>query len=210
MVDADLSHVVRGSAANRNEVTQIGRHLAAKLILLKYSPPILIRSLLPVNIDELKAAYIANDAIRAICDEMAPRQRNQNETKLLRMLSVLENNGASVRKPMLIAGFRELQRVGCGEYVEGRRGWPSRFVWTVESINACRIAQGEQVEAAVIAPVDDDDDSTDSEEEIDTLDHYFNLRADFQIEVSLPIDLSQSEANRLSAFIQSLPLDDFQ
>ena len=162
-----------------------------------------------MNVDELKAAYAANDAVRAICDEMASRQRNQNETKLLRMLALLENNGAAVRKPALIAGFRELHRVGCGEYVEGRRGWPSRFVWTVESINACRIAQGEQVEVAEIAPVDNDGDA-EPEEQLDTLDHYFNLRADFQIEVALPIDLSQSEANRLAAFIQSLPLDDFQ
>ncbi len=160
-----------------------------------------------MNVEELKAAYLANDAVRAICDEMGARQRNQTETKLHRMLSLLGNDGASIRKPALIAGFRELQRVECGKYIEGRRGWPSRFVWTVESINACRVAQGEQIEAAEFSPVDDD---VDDQEQNDTLDHYFNLRADFQVEIVLPIDMSQSEANRLAAFIQSLPLDDFQ
>ena len=54
------------------------------------------------------------------------------------------------------------------------------------------------------AAVEDDD----QEESI--LDHYFNLRADYQLELQLPIDLSKEEAERLATFVRSLPLEDFQ
>ena len=72
-----------------------------------------------MHVDALKHAYTSNDAVRAICDELASRQRNQNETKLLRMLSLLDNKGVSIRKPALIAGFRDLESAGCGKYMEG-------------------------------------------------------------------------------------------
>ncbi len=42
------------------------------------------------------------------------------------------------------------------------------------------------------------------------LEHYFNLRVDYQLELTLPVDLTIAEADRLAAFIKSLPLDDFQ
>jgi len=36
-------------------------------------------SQISVDIDELKGAYGANKAVKAICDEMASRGRNQND-----------------------------------------------------------------------------------------------------------------------------------
>lgn len=39
----------------------------------------------------------------------------------------------------------------------------------------------------------------------DTLPHSYHLRPDFKVTISLPIDLTQKEAERLSLFIQSLP-----
>lgn len=39
--------------------------------------------------------------------------------------------------------------------------------------------------------------------------HTFNLRSDLVIEIRLPSDLSANEAERLSLFVKSLPMEEF-
>ncbi len=161
-----------------------------------------------MNTTALREAYSTNQALAAICDELASRQRRQQKTKLRRMLSLLEQTTDNPpKKHQLIAAFRVLEDLGVGKYVEGRHGHPSRFEWSVNTLEACRAAQGEEVEAMQFE-VDDADGTEDHEENI--LDHYFNLRADYQLELQLPIDLSKEEAERLATFVRSLPLEDFQ
>jgi len=53
---------------------------------------------------------------------MAARQRNQSETKLKRILALLKNDNGEVKKSELIAAFRKLEDLGCGQYIEGRHG----------------------------------------------------------------------------------------
>ena len=40
--------------------------------------------------------------------------------------------------------YRELEQAGCGTCVEGRHGWPSRFVWDVKSLHVSAAAKGTQ------------------------------------------------------------------
>jgi len=159
-----------------------------------------------MDTDELRTLYESNIAAKALCDLMGSRQRNQSETKLTRMLSLLKREGHEVRKGEVIGAFRELERIGCGQYVEGRHGWPSRFVWSVGSLSACQAAQGE---ASDVEPLDEADDETELPADDDALTHTFHLRSDYQIELSLPVDLSPNEAKRLAMFIRALPLDEY-
>ena len=152
---------------------------------------------------QLRTLYQNNSGVRVIVDHMAARQRNQTETKLKRILSLLQNDGHAARKPEIIAAFRELESAGCGEYVEGRHGWPSRFVWSVGSLSACQTAQGQDV---AIEPVTMDDDDATPE----TLTHTFHLRPDHDIELTLPIDLTANEAARIAKFVESLPMEDYE
>jgi hypothetical protein len=107
-----------------------------------------------------------------------------------------------------------LQQIGCGEYVPGRHGHPSRFVWNKEygSLSICRAAFGEELSPAQEL-LSEDEDMTYEEEQIkseeELLYHHFNLRVDYQLEFTLPVDLTICEAERLSAFIKCLPLEDF-
>ncbi len=39
------------------------------------------------------------------------------------------------------------------------------------------------------------------------LDHTFQLRADYKVEIKLPSDLSEAEAKRLAAFLVTLPIE---
>lgn len=158
-----------------------------------------------MQIDALRNAYNSDPAVTAICDEMASRERNQTETKLTRILARLRNDGRTVRKPDAIAGFRTLEECGCGQYVPGRHGWPSRFVWSVGSLAACQTAQGVDTSVETL-PESNEDEELDAE--IDTLSHSLQLRVDFDAELQLPTDLTQREAERIAMFVKAIPMED--
>lgn len=147
-----------------------------------------------MNIEELTEAYRRNGAVKAICDEMASRDRNQNETKLHRILHLL---GEDIKKADVIAGFRALEDAGCGRYVEGRHGWPSRFVWEVKSLDVAGAAKGER------SPEPSSGEAAGAD--LDMIEHSFVLRPDLTVSFELPDDLTQRESARLAAFLQALP-----
>src|SRR5438034_8550195 len=97
-----------------------------------------------MELDKLKAAYAHDPVVRSVCDHMAAREKNQHETKLHRMVKHLANDGHDLKRSELIAAFRSLEGAGCGQYVEGRHGWPSRFVWEVKSLHVSAAAKGQQ------------------------------------------------------------------
>lgn len=153
-----------------------------------------------MNQEKLKQTYQTNEAVKAICDHMAARDRNQTETKLRRILRHLTNDGVDLRRSEVIGAFRQLEEAGCGRYVEGRHGWPSRFVWDVKSLAVSAAARGTQpLELSATEDVVDDSD------EAELIEHSFALRPDLTISLELPTDLSRTEAARLAAFVQSLP-----
>ncbi|MEZ6056206.1 MAG: hypothetical protein R3C01_05835 [Planctomycetaceae bacterium] len=165
-----------------------------------------------MDVTKLQTAYRDNEEVAAICDEMSGRQNNQAETKLKSFLSLLNRDRETpIKRWKIIAAFRLLEEVGCGRYVEGRHGHPSRFAWNPEykSLAIARAALGE-----ALVTVDQTEELVEGELSVEgddsLLEHYFNLRADYQLELSLPIDLTISEAERLAAFIRSLPLEDYQ
>jgi hypothetical protein len=151
--------------------------------------------------DKLRAAYAQNKVVQAICDHLSKREKNQNETKLHRMLQHLGNDGHEVKKSAVIAAFRELEEAGCGQYVEGRHGWPSRFVWSVKTLHVSAAARGDHA-------LEQDLEDNDAEDDPELLEHSFNLRPGVVVTMELPADLTKGEASRLAAFIQTLPFDD--
>ena len=157
-----------------------------------------------MNVEELRKLYSSNDAAKAFFEHMASRRNNQSETKLKRIIQLLATDGSAIKKSDLIATFRQLERLDCGQYVEGRHGWPSRFVWRVGSIGTCRAATGESAKVETLEPEEDEGSA-----ETDMRTHAFNLRADLSIEFSLPVDISTTEAERVAAFVKTLPLEEY-
>lgn len=82
------------------------------------------------NIDTLRQLYRQSPVAKAFFDNAARRERDQSETKVDRILVLLRAEGHEFRRREIIDLFRKLQDQGCGQFVEGRRGWPSRFVWS--------------------------------------------------------------------------------
>jgi hypothetical protein len=103
------------------------------------------------NIDRLRQFYEESVVARAFFDHAARRERDQSETKVDRILVRLKAQGQDLSRREIVALFRKLQELGCGQFVEGRHGWPSRFVWSVGMTSVGRAAAGEPQPVAQIS-----------------------------------------------------------
>lgn len=155
--------------------------------------------------EKLRELYSNNSSAKIFFDHMANRQRNQNETKVDRIVQLLKDEGHSISRGEIVSVFKDLEEYKCGQFVAGRWGWPSRFVWDVGSLSGSQFAVGETEEVEEV--------KEESDEELgrsDSLKHTFNLRADLPIEFILPVDLTEKEAERLTGFIKALPMEDYE
>ena len=150
----------------------------------------------------LKAAYINDEALQAICDHFAFRTQNQKETKLSRLQVLLRREGQSINRAKIIAALKKLENAQCGRYIKGVKGWPSRFEWTVSSQLAGSSAADDLVSEDEYEEMFDET----NQEAVEARDHSYQLRTDLVVPLDLPIDLTIHEAKRLAQFILSLPL----
>ena len=95
------------------------------------------------SISRLRELYAASPVAKAFFDHTARRERDQSETKVDRILVLLKSDGYPFKRREIIELFRKLQEQGCGQFIEGRRGWPSRFVWSVGLTSVGKAAAGE-------------------------------------------------------------------
>lgn len=149
-----------------------------------------------------------------IVDEWLPAQRNSELT----------------RKDVIDAAHT-MDKQGIVKYVVGRRGGDTRILWQFNTGDLSEDAEDEGDEAeevktshrpdsqiaAMIAPqraVESDFGApvplavsapSASQTPGAAIDHFFRVRPDFAITLSLPTDLSVAEAERLAAFIKTLP-----
>lgn len=158
-----------------------------------------------MDTQKLRDLYNNNKVVSQLCNDMATRERNQSETKLSRMIARLEKAGTLVQKSEVIAAFKGLEDCGCGQYVVGRHGRSSRFVWAFSSLETCQAAQGKRES---VEPLPETDDDIETDAELDAVTHCLRLRDDFSLELELPEDLTQREAERLCLFVSALPLDE--
>src|SRR5690242_12856557 len=83
--------------------------------------------------------YTENESAQAILNDFAERFRKRRVTTLDQVL----NRVAGISRSEAIRVFRSLEDIGCGEFVEGRKGHLSRFVWTDDLTAVGRAARGE-------------------------------------------------------------------
>jgi hypothetical protein len=95
------------------------------------------------NVETLRQLYKQSPIAKAFLEHAARRERDQSETKVDRILVLLRAEGHEFRRREIIDLFRKLQDQGLGQFVEGRRGWASRFVWSTGLTSVGRAAIGE-------------------------------------------------------------------
>ncbi len=162
-----------------------------------------------LNVRALKSLYLTDPTAKFVLDEFASRRRNQQKTKLDQLLLRLSNAGKAAARTDVIDVLRKLDEYGCGRFVTGRKGHPTRFEWQYDLVSVGKAAAGGTQDVEQIQPVEDDEngdeDATDAPE--GSIEHKYQLRPNWQIDLVLPSDLTAREAARLSEFIKTLPFD---
>ncbi len=157
----------------------------------------MVKPPLPPELIKLREVYSSGVSAKAMLDDFASRTNNQRITKVDQILN--RRRGDNVQRWEAIALFRKLEELGHGKFIEGRKGHPSRFVWSSSPIDVGKAAQGDE---APIATVSLDAATDDNSGEMRS--YIFPLRSDTDATFELPIDLTQKESERLSAFLRTL------
>ena len=158
-----------------------------------------------VDIESLQVLYRKSPVAQFFFDHAASRGKNQVETKVDSVLRLCKEEGIEASRREVVALFKEMDRAACGQFIIGRKGWPSRFHWKTSIIEVGHAVTGEddhQIEVEEGREAGDERNG-----EIDDLIHTFFLRPGLRVQVELPEDLTQEEAARFSTFIQSLPFE---
>jgi hypothetical protein len=107
-------------------------------------------------IKKIQTLYKNNNAARRFLDGAARRLRDASANSIdliSRSLSISRGEAVSLAKA--------LEGTGAGQFVVGRRGSKSRFVWAYSCISLGRIAAGE--EAELEAPTDPEPEENEDE-----------------------------------------------
>ena len=159
----------------------------------------MMKSSLSPEQTKLQEIYSSSISSKLILDDFANRTNNQRLTKVDQVINRLSPSG--VPRWEVIALFRKLEEEGHGKFIEGRRGHPSRFEWTSNPIDVGKAAQGGNAE---ISPVSTSPSPENGPDEVRK--YHFPLRSNVDAVFELPTNLTQREADRLSAFLKSLAL----
>ena len=155
-----------------------------------------------VDVAGLRDLYAQSAVARAFLDHAAQRERDWSETSVERTLTILNTQGSDVSRGEVVSLFKHLEELGCGQFIIGRRGKPSRIAWSASIVSVGRAAVGEQQVVVELPPTEVATEAINGE----LLTHTYHLRLASAVTFALPADLSPQEAARLAAFIKTLPI----
>lgn len=93
--------------------------------------------------------------------------------------------------------FKKLEEFGVGDYVQGRRGHSTRFIFEIP-LRELRLILAS---AEVFSPTKNIANG------IEVKVHKFLLRPEFETEISLPTDFKHKDCERLKNWLDTLPFD---
>jgi hypothetical protein len=155
----------------------------------------------------IRAACQWNERTLSFFTDLARRKRTTWETTI----DVLTDQyGFSGRESREL--FQELEACLCGDYIVGRKGYSTRFEWSVRAVDVAKDALA-NVSLEVtdggefsVGGVDSNTNSRSRRVENSQLRPYhFPLRPGLDVQFDLPVDVTENEVLRLSLFLQSLP-----
>lgn len=156
-----------------------------------------------VDIQELRLLYSRDNTARLFLDSLLNRKKNSRQTSVERAITLLAGNASRAE---VVKMFQEFETIGCGVFKNGRRGQPSRIEWNASLPSIGQAATG-KIESVTSVSDEVAGDLTDDDESYEVLTHSFHLRPDMIIELDLPIDFSDSEAQKVADFVKTLPFN---
>ena len=156
------------------------------------------------TIDTLRQMYGSDDSFKRLMDWFSERQKNSREMPV-RVAGY--RTGLSEGEVKRI--FQQIETLGCGRYVKGSRGYESRMRWDKSIISIAAAAKGEaksiEVAPASIQDALEDEEVTAAAIPKGFIEHTYALRPGVSVTIALPADLTTREAERIAAYIQTLP-----
>lgn len=157
-------------------------------------------------VKELRRLYSTDEVAARFFDWAAGRQRDARETTIDHLTYLLR---IGRREAMDLA--KSLDKLGCGEFLVGRRGAKSRIKWQFSLRSMGDVAKGGADQLTKVTVEDQEDLESTEPHKVGgngDIQHSYQLRSDCRLALSLPRDLTKKEAERLATFIQSLPFQD--
>ncbi len=159
------------------------------------------------DITKVRALINESDVAKEFFTQLSSRVKNYRRTTLDHGEKI-----ANASRSDVVELFRQMEELDLGVYRLGRRGQPTRFEWSVAMVETARAALGEGDDVLPLEDselyIEENSEEEEEEEEGDHIEHRYVLRRDLTAHFSLPADLTKVEAERLSKFILTLPLDE--
>ena len=183
------------------------------------------------HIDQLRRLYNTNPAARAILDMLAARERNATVTKVETAHANIVARGTSCGFYEVVRALKELAELGYGKFKAGRKGHKSRIEWAVDVVSLGQVAAGvrSDIQTLNVGNLEDTDDqfahdaTTSAQVPISSSTIQpdargqqrpslkrivFPIRRDLDMELLIPHDFGQKDAQRLADFVKTLAFDD--
>lgn len=156
------------------------------------------------TVKKLTGLYQEDEVARRLFDWLSERRKDITETSVDRASWMAQSQPYEI-----IRLFRELEEIGCGTFILGRKGWKTRFRWNYSVRSLGETAKGQTAKLADIDinNVDVEENMQDTGETVSILmhAHNFQLRPNLQLTIELPGDFSAKEAERMSQWLKSIP-----
>lgn len=156
-----------------------------------------------------------NRIVKLLLEQIQPLHIELKETTLEQIEKWAEQKHLSVSRVDIVQAARELERADIARFVIGRRGSKSRIEWILDTSDLSQspdgnggvedIAQTNESGAGVVPRSLSADAVPAPHVSKEVIEHAFRVRPDFPVTLRLPADLSGSEAERLAAWIRTLP-----
>lgn len=161
----------------------------------------------PDNNDKIQTLYQSHKHAKPLFDWLATRPSDERETEL----KVAATEIAADYRELYGLFKHELQPLGLGDIIVGRKGQPTRFMWHghyKDVVKDVAQADGERV-----LELPDDTANTVvpkylSSPQPTMRSCSFPIRQGLEISFNLPIDLTQNEAERFGMFVKSMSIID--
>ena len=157
------------------------------------------------QIDTLRTLYKSDESARQILDAFSARVKQVKFVTVHRL-----EHATGLARWDVVRILKLLEAHGIGDFVAGRKGKPSRFVFgelSVTSVGQAAAGEVDEIDSLPEEELSEDDDASDwlpADEVRISETHSFVVRPTMKIE--LPADLSRQEADRLIAFINLIVL----
>jgi hypothetical protein len=185
-----------------------------------------------IDVEKLKALYASGPEAEAVFKYFVTCRPDEKEVTVEDLLEFIEKKKSNIPRQAVVSLFKDLDKLGVGDFKVGRRTQKTRFISkiTLASVGK-RIVDEDEVEVEQVNQANQELEKTqgkleqgienvqESENGRDlhvkeasttnqkVLVHSFPLRTNLIVELSLPVDLTHSEAERLSGFIKMLPFN---